>query len=83
MVIICSLSSFFRVSRQKCRQIAAYCKREIIKEDVRMNNDSLIEKRRKEIYELVEQFESTTHLKMIIEILKSMLNLIKKGRLCD
>lgn len=48
-----------------------------------MNNDSLIEKRKKEIYELVEQFESMTHLKMIIEILKSMLNLVKKGRLCD
>lgn len=46
-----------------------------------MNNDSQLEKRRKEIYDLVAQFENTTHLKMIIEILKSMLNMIKKGRL--
>ena len=48
-----------------------------------MKNDFLLEKRRGEIYELVARFESTTHLKMIIEILNSMLKLIEKGRLLD
>ncbi len=46
-----------------------------------MNNDSLLEKRKNEIHDLVDQFESTTHLKMIIEILRSMLSMIRKGQL--
>ena len=48
-----------------------------------MKNDGLIEKRKKEICSLVESFDNELHLKMIIEILKSMLSLIKKGQLQD
>lgn len=48
-----------------------------------MNNDYRIENRKKEINNLIDQFDNELHLKMIIEILKSMLTLIRKGELRD
>lgn len=48
-----------------------------------MNNDYLVDKRKKEINDLLGQFENEFHLRMIIEILRSMLKLIQNGQLRD
>lgn len=48
-----------------------------------MNNNYQIEKRKKEIHDLVGQFENEFHLRIIIEILRSMLKLIQNGQLRD